>query len=441
MNDLVQQSISSLTRELGESPATINSLSSNEDVALVLESMPIENRLAVWQRLDLERKLGVLLCLRLEPRDSILAALSLEELDALFDGMYADQLIDLSETLSAEKVERALQSMDEQQVAFFEKANQFQANQIGHWVNHNLLMLPATSKVKDSVRQIKRRIPSYTDSIFYVNRNGQFQGAVSISHIITSDEIKSVKELFIENYPCLHAEDDIAESARKLMNSGYANLPVVDKDNVLVGRLDVPTANSILSEFYEAKMMARSGLDEKVDLFAPVRKSIEDRSVWLGINLLTALLASWFVGLFQDTLEAVVALAVLMPVVASMGGIAGSQTLALIIRGLALGQVNSTNIKTLLNKEVRIAAFTGVCWAICVAIIAGLWFDGVMIGLVIALAILANILAASVSGLLVPVILNKLKFDPALSGAVILTTITDIVGFVTFLGLGSLLLV
>jgi magnesium transporter len=186
--------------------------------------------------------------------------------------------------------------------------------------------------------------------------------------------------------------------------------------------------------------MVSAGLNEQEDLFSPVGKSIQGRSVWLGINLLTALLASWFIGLFEQTLEAVVALAVLMPVVASMGGIAGSQTLALIIRGLALGQVNDTNSKVLLDKEVRIGALSGCIWSVVIAVIAGYWFDSWLVGLVIALAILVNIVTAAVSGIFVPIALKKLNFDPALSGAVILTTITDIVGFVVFLGLGTIFL-
>jgi len=186
--------------------------------------------------------------------------------------------------------------------------------------------------------------------------------------------------------------------------------------------------------------MASAGMDEDEDLFSPVAKSAKNRALWLGLNLITALLASWFIGLFEATLQQVVALAVLMPVVASMGGIAGSQTLTLIIRGLALKQVSPANIKILLTKEFKVGGVNGIIWAFVVGIVAFFWFANPMLGVVIGLAILLNIIAAAVAGVFIPVLLDKLKIDPALSGSVILTTVTDIVGFVVFLGLGTLFL-
>jgi magnesium transporter len=186
--------------------------------------------------------------------------------------------------------------------------------------------------------------------------------------------------------------------------------------------------------------MATAGLNEDEDLFAPVLRSSKRRATWLGINLLTAFLASWAIGLFEATLQQAVALAVLMPVVASMGGIAGSQTLTLIIRGLALGQIAKGNVSPLLIKEVSVGALNGVLWAMVIGVVVSFWFSSSSIGLVIAAAIVLNIIAAAFSGVLIPIILDKLKIDPALSGSVILTTVTDVVGFVSFLGLGTLFL-
>ena len=191
---------------------------------------------------------------------------------------------------------------------------------------------------------------------------------------------------------------------------------------------------------YESQLMATAGLNEDEDLFAPVLRSSKRRATWLGINLLTAFFASWAIGLFEATLQQVVALAVLMPIVASMGGIAGSQTLTLIIRGLALGQIAKGNVPPLLIKEVSVGALNGVLWAIIIGIIASFWFSSTNIGLVIAAAIVLNIIAAAFSGVLIPVILDRFNIDPALSGSVILTTVTDLVGFVSFLGLGTLFL-
>ena len=330
--------------------------------------------------------------------------------------------------------------MDEEQIRYFELAKEYDEVETGHWVNHKLLILPATAKVQDCLRLLRREVPSYTDAIFLTNRIGHYQGAVLINHIIGLPNHIHLTDLIEADYPVIDAKEDVFESSRKLQSSGYSSLPVVDNEKEFVGRLDMMTANDVIREKFESKLMAGAGMDEQEDLFSPVKKSIKGRSIWLGINLLTALLASWFIGLFEETLTTVVALAVLMPVVASMGGIAGSQTLALLIRGLALGQVNDTNAKILLNKELRVGILSGLIWSVVIAVVTAYWFDNILIAVVIALAILLNIITASVAGLFVPIVLKKLGYDPALSGAVILTTITDIVGFVAFLGLGTLLL-
>ena len=439
MNEELKESVRSALSEQPEYTDLIESMNADE-IALLLESVPIEDRLNIWSKIEANKRLPVLLCLRHDPRDSVIDEMSFEDLDLIFDDISADQLIELAETLPERLVQRALRLMDEQQVEYFQQAKEFTDEQIGHWVNQNLLMLSTVSKVRDSLRLVRRGVPVHTNAVFLIDKTGAFRGAIPIHKLIGIPENTKMNELLFDEYPTLNAEDELVEASRKLISSGYSSLPVLDSNMKLVGRLDIGVASEIIEQHYESKIMANAGLDEQEDLFSPVSKSIKGRSTWLGINLLTALLASWFIGLFQATLETVVALAVLMPVVASMGGIAGSQTLALIIRGLALGQVNESNSKVLLQKEIKVGAVSGLVWSLMIAIVASLWFDNFMIGLVIAIAILVNIVMAAVSGILVPIGLRKLKFDPALSGAVILTTITDIVGFVVFLGLGSLLL-
>lgn len=440
MNEELKDMIREVSDDNLDRAKLINNMQDAESIALLLESFPIEERLAIWQEVEPERRLSVLLNLRHDPRETIIDAMALQELDALFDNMYADELVELSETLPDRLVGRALKRMDDQQIRYFELAKEYDEDETGHWVNHKLLMLPATAKVQDCLRLLRREVPRYTDAIFLTNRIGHYQGAVLINDIIGLPNHIPLTDLIDVDYPILDAEEDVFESSRKLQTSGYSSLPVVDDEKELVGRLDMMTANDVVREEFESKLMAGAGMDEQEDLFSPVKKSIQGRSIWLGINLLTALLASWFIGLFEATLASVVALAVLMPVVASMGGIAGSQTLALLIRGLALGQVNETNSKLLLDKELRVGILSGLIWSVVIAVVAAFWFDNILIAVVIALAILLNIITASVAGLFVPIVLKKLGYDPALSGAVILTTITDIVGFVVFLGLGTLLL-
>ena len=277
-------------------------------------------------------------------------------------------------------------------------------------------------------------------AFFLVNRSGQFSALVKISHLFNAQDHVSLFDLSEESVTTIQGADDTMNASLLVQRSGLASLPVVDENNKLLGRLDVTSASELVNEFYERQVMASAGMDEDEDLFSPVAKSAKNRALWLGINLLTAFLASWFIGLFEGTLQQVVALAVLMPVVASMGGIAGSQTLTLIVRGLALGQVTPANLRALMVKELKVGGVNGVIWALVIGVVAYFWFTDAMLGLVICLAILFNIVAAALAGVFVPVILDKLKIDPALSGSVILTTVTDIVGFVAFLGLGTLFL-
>ncbi len=292
----------------------------------------------------------------------------------------------------------------------------------------------------EGLRLLRRDIPQHCDSIFLVNRSGQFSALVKVSHLFNAQDHVSLFDLSEESVTTIQGADDTMNASLLVQRSGLASLPVVDENNKLLGRLDVTSASELVNEFYERQVMASAGMDEDEDLFSPVAKSAKNRALWLGINLLTAFLASWFIGLFEGTLQQVVALAVLMPVVASMGGIAGSQTLTLIVRGLALGQVTPANLRALMVKELKVGGVNGVIWALVIGVVAYFWFTDAMLGLVICLAILFNIVAAAVAGVFVPVILDKLKIDPALSGSVILTTVTDIVGFVAFLGLGTLFL-
>jgi magnesium transporter len=295
--------------------------------------------------------------------------------------------------------------------------------------------------VRDAERLLRRQVPEYCEHLWLVDRTGRYTGAVAVSRLFGAASHQSLAELYDEEMEALGAELNLKEACDQFELANVAALPVVTSEGRLLGRMSQRLAFELVHEQYEAQLMASAGLDEDEDLFAPVLRSSKRRATWLGINLLTAFLASWAIGLFEGTLQQVVALAVLMPVVASMGGIAGSQTLTLIIRGLALGQITTANIMPLLKKELSVGGLNGVLWALVIGLVASVWFDSAAIGLVIGLAIVINIAAAALSGVLIPVLLEKLKIDPALSGSVILTTVTDVVGFVAFLGLGTLLLV
>lgn len=421
----------------------INRLLSSQDsseIALLLESLPIGERQAAWGNVPAGQRLEILVEMRSDPRESLLDVMTLEELDALFANIAASDLVEIADTLPPRLLERAVRAMDAEQRSYFEDAQQYAEDVAGRWVDHDVLTLPNNAKVRDALRLLRRQLPDHTDCIFLTNRAGHFASAVRIGKVFSAPDHVPLVDLDEEEFTTIRADEDAVDAAFKVQRAGFSSLPVIADSGKMLGRLDMRNACELVQEYYENQLMAGAGMNEDEDLFSPIVKSTKNRAFWLGINLLTAFLASWFIGLFEATIQQVVALAVLMPVVASMGGIAGSQTLTLIIRGLALNQITSSNLKALLKKELSVGGLNGVIWAIVIAIIACMWFKSFLIGVVIALAILANIVAAAFAGVIIPVILDKLKLDPALSGAVVLTTVTDIVGFVAFLGLGTLLL-
>lgn len=412
----------------------------DSDIALLLESLPVEQRLATFAALPRHRVVGVLVEMRADPREILIDSIPQNQWASVFGDIDAEDLLELLDSLPSRLVDVAYESLDSKQQAYFDDANQYPAEQIGHWMSHEMLVLPLNAKVRDAMRLIRRGVPSHTDTVYLVNRSGQYAESIRLYRVFNTAEHIPLVELAEEGISALKVTDDNVSASAQVQRSSHSALPVVDENNYLVGRLDIGAACELINENYERQVMATAGMDENEDLFSPVTRSAKNRALWLGINLITAFLASWFIGLFEATLQQVVALAVLMPVVASMGGIAGSQTLTLIVRGLALKQVTTANTKALLKKEFQVGGLNGVIWAIVIGIVAFFWFASPMLGVVIALAILANIVSAACAGVFIPVLLDKLKIDPALSGSVILTTVTDIVGFVAFLGLGTLFL-
>ncbi|MCH9697052.1 MAG: magnesium transporter [Gammaproteobacteria bacterium] len=416
----------------------IDNLESSE-LSLLLESLPIAERWERWQQVAQDSQIAVLVHMRSDARQSILEQFSDESLHDLLKDAHADDLIELADTLPDSVVDAVLESMDDRQKQYYDQVTQYGNDQIGHYLDRSFKMFPETARVQDALRAIRKGIAPYTNHIYLVKR-GVLTGIVDIDQLYQAESSVVLKSLMLDNLVSIQAGSDLLNATEKMEHCGFSSLPVVDDNNFLIGRLTLRTALELTRMNYESKLMATAGLNENEDLFAPVMRSSKRRATWLGINLLTAFLASWTIGLFEATLEKVVALAVLMPIVASMGGIAGSQTLTLIIRGIATGHISSGNIRNLLSKELGVGVINGILWALVIGLAAGLWFQSQMIGIVIASAIAINILAAALAGVLIPILLNRFKIDPALSGSVILTTVTDVVGFVTFLGLGTYLL-
>ncbi len=426
------------------SPESVNKAISEltpDDVALALESIPLAQRKQAWANIKQANRLDILVEMRGESRQLLLKELDDTEIEALFTDVDAEDLLEITDSLPDRLVDIALNQMDNKQREYYQQGIVYDDDVVGRWIDHELLIASQSIRVSEALRLLKKSTPSYTDMVYLVNRTGRWVGCVKFDLLFKAQGHEPISSLIDEECSFIHANTELTKAAEQLERSNLSALPIVDDNHILLGRFHAGLAMETWRLEHEAQQMATAGLNEESDLFAPVKRSAATRGIWLGINLLTAFLASAFIGLFEATLQQVVALAVLMPVVASMGGIAGSQTLTLIVRGLALGQITRSNLKSLLSKELKVGGLNGILWSIVIGVVTLWWFESPMLGLVIGLAIIVNIVMAALSGVLIPVLLDKLRIDPALSGSVILTTVTDIAGFVAFLGLGTLLLI
>jgi magnesium transporter len=411
-----------------------------EQFALLIEALPQDKRLSVWSTYPETMQRSAFVDMGQGTRTSLIQALSDEECFELLAQLDVDEVIEIAEEIPSRLLKYAIKNLDDSQRKLYQQAQQFSVDEVGHWLDYNYVRISEKLKVTSAQLLLQKGLSPYTEDFYAVNKEGVLTGTVAINALIQSDGESTLKTLFSAEIIRLNASEELTTAAETVILSGKMSLPVVDENEHFLGRFTVETAYQVKQDSQTEQITKAAGLSTDEDLFASVRTSAKNRGIWLGINLLTAFLASWFIGFFEATLQQVVALAVLMPVVASMGGVSGSQTLTVIVRGLALGQITEQNRKVLLRKELKVGGVNGIIWSIVIGAITYFWFESIELSLVIALAILLNLLTASASGVMIPALLNKLNIDPALSGAVILTTVTDIVGFVVFLGLGSLLL-
>jgi magnesium transporter len=413
-----------------------------EEIAIALEAMPLEQRVSTWLTLEKEQQIASLTYMRVDARSNIFKQLETAQLHELVEEIDVDDLIELLDELPDAIYQYACSRMDQSEKRWLDQALTYDDEQCGRYADHDVLILSKNAKVRDAVRLFKKLTEDaeYQEALFVVDRTGRYVGLLQGIRLLGQPNHMPVVEFIDAEAPVVQGDMGLDEGSDLVARSGYSALAVVDSEDKLLGRLSIGEALENVRRSLEGQFMHTAGLDEEEDLFAPIVNSAKRRALWLGINLLTAFLAAWTIGLFEATLQQVVALAVLMPIVASMGGIAGSQTLTLIIRGLALGQITPQTYWTLMRKELSIGAINGVLWALVIAGITYLWFGDWIIAGVISFAIVINICVAAFSGVVIPVWLEKMKIDPALSGSVILTTVTDVIGFFAFLGLGSLFL-
>jgi magnesium transporter len=418
----------------------INSMHPAE-IASLIESLPPAKREIVWEFVDPEIEGDVLIELNEEVRSELIGGMDAEELIAATEGMEVDDLADLIGDLPETLNQRVLRSMDAQDRERLNAVLGFEEDSAGGLMNLDAVTVRPDVTLEVVMRYMRMRgeLPERTDRLFVVNRHDKYLGGLDITRLLTEDPERTVGEL-MSSLEGFAPETPAREVAKLFEDRDLVSAPVVSRDGKLLGRITIDDVVDVIREEADHLGLSMAGLNEDSDLFAGVRTTVRRRVIWLAINLATAVFAANVVGLFEATIEKVVALAVLMPIVASMGGIAGSQTLVLIIRGMALGQVETANARWLLAREIAVGLLNGVLLAGLVGIAAGLWFHTWTIGLIIFAALLINLFAAALAGVGVPLALRRLGIDPAIAGGVVLTTVTDTVGFASLLGLGTLFL-
>jgi len=412
------------------------------DLALILESSTTKNRPVLWQLIDVEIHGEVLEELNEEVRKGILQSMRPEKLAAAAEGMDVDDIAEVLRTLPDGVYRKVLNSMDSQDRSRIETALSYEEDTAGGIMNTDTITIRPEVSVDVVLRylRLKGQLPEATDSFYVVDRNNLFIGAVSIASIITAQPHIVISTLINAEIEAVNADMDEQEVAQLFERHDWLSAPVIDQEGHLLGRITIDDVVDIIRENAEHSMMSMAGLDDEADTFAPVIKSTKQRSLWLGVNLITALLAVAVTSMFEGLFQQLAILAVLNSLVPSMGGVAGNQTLTLVIRGMALGHVGDSNARTLLNKEVAIGFLNGIIWALLIATFVAIWKQDLMLGAVIAVAMLMNMTAAGLAGVSIPLMLKRLNIDPALAGSVIITTVTDVVGIFAFLGTATLLL-
>jgi len=412
------------------------------EIAHLLESLPDALRSQLWSFIPEDRNGDVLFELGDVARSSLASNLEHEQIIEAVSNLDNNDLADVVDTLPEEIGEAIRQSLDDDGLQSLENTLSFPEDSAGRLMETEAIAIRSDITLETVLRflRIRESIPDHTDGLMVIDRQRVFQGELPISDLLTGNPNALVQDMMDKEALYVTPTTTQRELAIMFRDLDLVSIAVVDNDGVLLGRVTLDDMLDIMHEEADHQILGAVGLDEDEDLFSPILPSAKRRLFWLGINLATAFLAAWVIGLFEATLEKIVALAVLMPIVASMGGIAGGQTLTLIIRGLATGKISSGNARWLAYKEIAISGISGITWAVVVGLVSYVWFTDIRISLVLAASMIINLLIAALSGFGIPMLMKRLGIDPALAGGVVLTTATDVIGFVSFLGLATLFL-
>jgi magnesium transporter len=412
------------------------------DIAHILEALPLDDRLTVWQLVRSERDGDILLEVSDSVRESLIADMDDDELLAAARDMDADELADLAPELPRDVVLELMESLDAQQRERVRSALSYDEDQIGALMDFEMVTIREDVSLEVVLRYLRRlkELPGHTDKLFVVDYDAVLKGVLPIKRLLVNDPEKQVKDVMADDPVTFHPDEDAYEAAQAFERYDLVSAPVVDKGGKLIGRLTIDEMVDLIREESETEVLNMAGLREEEDIFASVWKSVGNRWSWLAVNLVTAFVASRVIGLFEGSIEKLVALAALMPIVAGIGGNSGNQTITMIVRAMALDQVGTGNTRRLMRKELSVALINGLVWGGVIGVVAYLLYDSWSLGVVMTAAMTLNLLLAALMGVLIPMTLVKLGRDPAMGASVMITAMTDSGGFFIFLGLATIFL-
>ncbi len=412
------------------------------DVAHILEALPLEERLTVWQLVKAERDGDILLEVSDAVRETLIADMDDHELLAAAKEMDADELADLAPELPRDVVHELMESLDAQQRERVRSALSYEEDQVGALMDFEMVTIREDVSLEVVLRYLRRlkELPGHTDKLFVVDYDGVLKGVLPIKRLLVNDPDKQVAEVMASDPVTFHPDEDAYDAAQAFERYDLVSTPVVDKSGKLIGRLTIDEMVDLIREESESEVLNMAGLREEEDIFASVWKSVRNRWAWLAVNLVTAFIASRVIGLFDGSIEKLVALAALMPIVAGIGGNSGNQTITMIVRAMALDQVGTGNTSRLLRKEVGVGLVNGLVWGGVIGAVAWWLYGSWSLGVVMTAAMTLNLLLAALMGVLIPMTLARLGRDPAMGASVMITAMTDSGGFFIFLGLATIFL-
>ena len=412
----------------------------SSEIAHSLESLPPKERRLLWSMIEIKDEGEIIAELNDEIQQALIAEISTDELIKIIEDLELDEIVDILQVLPERKTESILSAMSERDSKRIKETLIYPEDSAGGLMNTDIISVRPKHSLEVVMRYLRaqKQLPKNTDQIFVVSRENKFLGSLPISSILVSEPSLNTRELMETATQPLAADLGDKDVARLFEQNDWISAPVVDKNSYLIGRITIDDVVDVILEDADQNFLGMAGITE--DTFAAPARAARSRVLWLAINLMTAFIASMTISLFQATIDQIVYLAILMPIVASMGGVAGTQTLTIMIRGLTLQQINSTNIIWLFKREVAVSIVNGLLLSVLVGGITYLWFQEIIISLLICVAMVINLISSAVAGIFIPIFLRKFNQDPAIAGSVVVTTFTDVIGFLSFLGLATIFL-